>query len=51
MIDGIGQAIGEGIFRLIIVVAVVCFLLGALLTWGLPEFWGWIKPLLHKWTA
>lgn len=46
-----GQAIGDAIFRGIIIVAVVAFGLGALAVWGLPKVWELVKPFIHSLTA
>lgn len=51
MSSGYGDAIAAGLIRMTIVVAVLSFMLGALLVWGLPELWAFIKPLIHSITA
>jgi hypothetical protein len=51
MSSGYGDAIGVGIIRIMFVVAIISFLLGALLVWGLPELWAIVKPLIHSITA
>lgn len=48
---GIGDAIAEGIVRLIILMFITGFALGGLLVWGLPKLWEVIKPFIHMWTA
>jgi hypothetical protein len=47
----IGDAIAWAMTRFIIGLAVVSFVLGALVVWGLPKLWDWLKPIIHAVTS
>lgn len=47
----IGRAIGEAIIGLIAIAAVAGVAFGALVVWGLPKLWAFLKPLIHALTA
>lgn len=47
----VGDAIAWAMGRFIVGLAVVAFTLGALVVWGLPKLWHWLKPIIHSVTA
>lgn len=47
----IGDAIAWALNRFIVVLFVAAFTLGALIVWGLPKLWHWLKPIIHQVTA
>lgn len=49
--QGFGDSIEGAMVALIIIIAAVCTAGGALLMWGLPKVWEWVKPFLHNLTS
>ena len=42
-----GRDIAQGVGAIIVVAFIVAFALGALVMWGLPLLWHWLKPIIH----
>lgn len=51
MVHGIGGEIGKSIAALAVVIAAVCFALGAFMAWAIPKTWEIAKPFIHAWTS
>ena len=49
--QGFGSAIEESIILGLVVLVVIAFILGGLVTWLLPKLWLFIKPIIHTITA
>lgn len=46
-----GKDFDRALVWFINVVAVISFLFGAFLFWLAPILWGWLRPIIHAWTA
>ena len=51
MDSSFGSSIGQSLVVGIIILIIIAFSLGALVTWGLPKLWLFIKPIIHAITA
>lgn len=47
----LGEGIARSVGSAILVLAAVCFGAGAILVWGAPKLWAWVKPFIHLLTA
>lgn len=46
-----GTAIADAVGAAILTLVVVAFVVGGLVVWLAPIVWGWMKPLIHQFTA
>ena len=49
--QGYGNALGESLATIAVVLAVVCATIGGLVVWAAPKLWGLIKPFIHALTS